>query len=187
MRSALFVCLIVSSLSCAAARNDAFVPDPMPPGPSDIRPGTPWQEATVRLPPWPNDRDLVEFQLDGPPDAFRYFIDTKHLSIGPDKVVRYTLVAEGRNGTRNLSFEGIRCTPKGLYKVFAYGAGGRFSPLEGGDWQQMSDLSGERYRQDLWRFHFCVPREFKPRPKQDMIRSLQGRLAPRQNTGFQAD
>ncbi|WP_245232425.1 CNP1-like family protein [Thiorhodococcus minor] len=170
-----------------AARDDAFVPDPTPPGPSDIRPGTPWQEAAVRLPPWPDDADLVEFELDGSADPFRYFIDAKHLSVGPDRVVRYTLVAQGRNGTRNLSFEGIRCSPKGSYKVFAYGTGGRFSALEGGDWQQISNLDGERYRKDLWRFHFCVPREFKPRPKQDMIRSLQGRIAPRQNTGFQAD
>lgn len=170
-----------------AARDDAFVPDPEPPGPSDLRPGDPWREASVQLPPWPEDADLVEFKLDGPPGPFRYFIDTKHLRVGTDRVVRYTLVAEGRNGTRNLSVEGIRCTPQGQYNVYAYGVAGRFSALEGGEWQRVSTLDAEPYRLALWRYHLCVPREFQPRPKGDMIRSLTGQIAPRQNTGFQAD
>lgn len=188
MKNIFVACLLMAWLSPSlAARNDAFVPDQEAPGPRDIQPGKSWREAPIRLPPWPKDADLLEFQLDGPEDAFRYFIDTKHLSVGPDKVVRYTLVAQSRSGTRNVSFEGIRCTPKGQYKVFAYGAGGRFSPLDGTDWQPVSEFDMERYRYDLWRFHLCVPRGFKPRPKKDMIRSLSGHIAPRQNTGFQAD
>ncbi len=174
-------------LGPSQAREDVFVPDPEPPGPLEFIPGEPWREAAVPPPPWPKDADLVEFKLDGPPDPFRYFIDAKHLSIGPDRVVRYTLVVEGRNGTRNLSFEGIRCTPKGQYKVYAYGVAERFSTLEGSEWQRVLTPDAERYRLDLWRFHLCVPREFKPRPKQDMIRSLKGRIPPRQNTGFQSD
>ncbi len=178
--------LLALALPSQAAEN-SFALDPAPPGPKDVEPGAPWREASVRLPPWPADADLVEFKLDAREDAFRYFIDGKHLDIGPDQVVRYTLVAEGRGGTRNLSVEGIRCTPKGRYKVFAYSAGDRFSPLEGVDWQPISSEESERYRHDLWQFHFCIPREFKPRPRKDMIRSLRGHIAPRQNTGFQAD
>jgi hypothetical protein len=95
--------------------------------------------------------------------------------------------AESRGGARNLSFEGIRCTLKGAYKVFAYGAAGRFTPVDGADWQPIPVLGEDRYRQDLWRYHFCVPRGFQPRPRKDMLRSLRGRVAPNQPTGFQAD
>ncbi|MBK1723491.1 CNP1-like family protein [Thiocystis violacea] len=181
------ICLLLSWTLSSLADDSPFIHEPKTFTPSSVEPGTPWKEATSRLPPWPRDADLIEFELDGPADAFRYFIDGKHLEIGPDRVVRFTLVAQASNGTRNLSFEGIRCTLKGQYKVYAYGAAGHFMPLEQSDWQSLSDLSAEPYRRDLWRYHFCVPRETAPRPKKDMLRSLTGHISPRQNTGFQAD
>lgn len=180
--------LALASLGAMAARDDAFVPDAEAPAPSDIQEGAAWKESKSPPPPWPSDADLQEFTLESPePDPFRYFIDKKHLAIGPDGVVRYTLVAEASSGTRNVSFEGLRCTPRGKYKIYAYGVGGRFSAVDSSDWEPIAAPQADTYRKDLWRYHFCVPREFKPRPKKDMIRSLQGHIAPRQNTGFQAD
>jgi len=183
----LIACLLLGLGSTALLADNAFVTDPEPDVPASVRPGTPWQEASVELPAWPKDDDLVELVVDGPPSPFRYFVDARSLRVGPDGAVRYTLVAEGRNGARNVSVEGIRCTPKGRYKIFAYGSGNRLDRLEGSDWQPISSDPGARYRQDLWRHHFCIPRGFKPRPESDMIRSLQGRIPPGQNMGFQAD
>ncbi|EXJ17039.1 CNP1-like family protein [Imhoffiella purpurea] len=180
------LCLLTSYPS--AAGENAFVNDPEPPGPSNITEGTPWTEIQRPLPPWPKDSDLVEFQIDSPAKSpFRFYIDAKNLEVGADQVVRYTLVAETANGTRNLSVEGLRCTPRGKYKIYAYGNANRFAPVEAADWQPLSFMPSERYREDLWRYHFCIPREFRPRPKKDMLRSLRGQIAPRQNTGFQAD
>lgn len=175
--------LLLSAPSWAESR---FVLDPEPPGPTDIDPGKPWQEERTPLPPWPKDADLIEFELDGTADGFRYFIDGGHLDIGKDQVVRYTLVAKGRGGARNLSREGIRCTPKGRYKILAYGSDGVFSRVDG-TWQTLDSPDAAPYRQDLWRYHFCVPRGFRPRPKKDMIRSLKGRISPSQNSGFLTD
>ncbi|WP_295401499.1 CNP1-like family protein [uncultured Thiocystis sp.] len=177
------ICLLLILATPTSAGENNFALDPEPPGPAYLEPGKAWREATTPLPPWPQDADLIEFEPDGPSSAFRYFIDGRHLGVGADQVVRYTLVAESRNGGRNLSYEGIRCTPNGQYKVFAYGSGGQFSPLEGADWQPIA----ERYRHELWGFHFCVPRGFKPRIKKDMIRSLTGHTASRELSGFQAD
>lgn len=171
----------------ASATENAFVNDAEAPVPSSVRPGTPWQESDTRLPPWPKDADLVELVPDGPDSAMRYFIDVANLNVGSDDVVRYTLVAEGRNGVRNLSVEGIRCTPRGAYKTYAYGTGERFAPVEAEEWLAISADGGERWRHDLWRFHFCVPHGFAPRPKIDMVRSLKGRISPRQNMGFLPD
>ena len=170
-----------------SAAENAFVTDAEPPVPSSVQSGTPWQEADAPLPPWPKDADLVELVPDGPDSALRYFIDTANLRIGSDDVVRYTLVAEGSNGTRNLSVEGIRCTPKGAYKTYAYGAGEKFVPIASEEWLEIPTDRGERWRHDLWRFHFCIPQAFAPRPKIDMVRSLKGRISPRQNMGFLPD
>jgi hypothetical protein len=167
------------------AEESPFIHEPAPLTPSSVKPGTPWTEALTRLPPLPDDADLIEFRLDGSQGSFRYFIDGQHLSVGSDEVVRYTLVARSGTGAGNLSFEGLRCTPQGQYRVFAYGTGNGFTPVNE-DWQGIGPAT-ERYRVELWRHHFCVPRAFKPRPITDMKRSLQGRIAPRQNSGFLPD
>ncbi|NCA69782.1 MAG: hypothetical protein EOM91_06680 [Sphingobacteriia bacterium] len=179
--------LILGLGTAAMAADNAFVPDAEPPVPASVRPGAPWQEAPTQLPPWPSEADLVELVLDGPRSSLRYFIDGRHLRVGSDGVVRYTLVARAPGGASNVSVEGIRCTPRGAYKLFAIGLEGRFETLADSEWQPISELSSERYRDALWRFHLCVPLAFRPRPETDMIRSLSGHLAPRQNMGFQAD
>jgi len=180
--------LLLAASGVVRGWDSAFAPDGQIPAPSSIHDPTPWKESMGAPPPWPGEGDLIEFKLDdreaGP---FRYFIDKTHLTTGPDKVVRYTIVVQSQSGTRNLSFEGIRCTPRGEYKVYAYGNQGRFVPLEGASWQQVVGLATEPYRKELWQYHFCIPREFAPRPKPDMLRSLQGRLPPRQNADFQSD
>jgi hypothetical protein len=182
------LCFSLVSLGASSAADNAFVPDAHAPAPTSIKEGTPWRETQSPLPPWPGDADLLEFKLESPAsDPFRYFIDKTHLTTGSDGVVRYTLVAEGNSGTRNLSVEGIRCTPRGEYKVYAYGGAGKFTAIDGGAWQPIASPMADVYRKELWQYHLCIPREFKPRPKKDMIRSLQGHIAPRQNTGFQAD
>ncbi|NKN31825.1 CNP1-like family protein [Marichromatium bheemlicum] len=170
-----------------ASADNAFVTDPEAPTPSSVREGTRWQERATPPPPWPEEADLIEFELDQPHAGFRYFIDGRHLQVGSDDVVRYTLVAQAPSGARNLSFEGLRCTPRGTYKTYAYGAAGRFVLLDEPQWQPIGDHAHERFRQELWRHHFCVPRGFTPRPRKDMLRSLQGHIAPRQNSGFLTD
>ncbi|MBK1695338.1 hypothetical protein CKO09_11415 [Chromatium weissei] len=168
----LFLSLLIISTSKSMA-DDVFLPN-MQPRPKEIEmpSTTSWHELIIPLPPLPNDTDLVELKTEGMNSTFRYFMDTKHLLISADAVVRYTLVIESHSGSRNLSYEGIRCTPKGQYKIFAYGVNDQFVLLNEAIWQPISDFGSERYRSDLWQFHFCAPSEFKPRSKSDILRSL---------------
>jgi hypothetical protein len=119
---------------------------------------------------------------------FRFYIDGRTLSVDTrDGVVRYTLVAESTSGARNVSFEGIRCTLKGAYRIYGYGTGDGFSPIGPSDWATIPAHGTEAFRRDLWRHNFCVPRETRPRTKQEILRALGGSGGSRSSTGFQAD
>ncbi len=83
-----------------------------------------------------------------------HVVDTKHLSVGKDEVVRYTLVARSNSGASNVSFEGIRCTLNGDYKIYGYGTGNRLKPAAEMDWRRVGKSGPESYRDDLWRYHF---------------------------------
>lgn len=187
-RIACLLLALAASNPALAFRDDAFQPDAAPDAPSSVREGEAWKEGAVILPPWPKDADLLEFEPDMPERPFRFYIDRGSLDIDPaGQVVRYTLVAESRSGVRNLSYEAIRCTIRGAYKVYAYGANGSFQQAPASDWLPLTRDSSEGYREDLWRNRFCVSREARVKPEREIVRSLKGRGSNREHTGFQAD
>jgi len=143
-------------------------------------------DAAAPLPPWPRDADLIAFVPDGPTRPLKFYINGRSLSLHDrDSEVHYTLVIESQSGLRNVSFEGIRCTLHGAYKVFAYGTDGHFVKVPGGEWLEIPEAGNESYREDL-RQRFCIPREFHARPVKDLQRALRGRISRTDGTGFQA-
>jgi hypothetical protein len=176
-------CLLVSGPLRA---DRTFIDEPEPFTPKSVKPGRKWTEGEVRLPSWPNERDLVEIKTDSADARFTYYLDVDSLSTGDDGVVRYTVVAESASGARNLTFEGIRCTPRGAYKIYAYGANGKFMPADvAGEWQRIDPRGIDVFRTELWQHYLCVPRLFKPRPERDQIRMLRsGRVPAIENRGF---
>jgi hypothetical protein len=113
-----------------------------------------WKEADVRLPPYPGESGLIEFPVSS--DAtFRFFIDPASLSVADDGVVRYTLVARSPSGVSNITYEGIRCSNKS-YRVFAQGAGGRWTPRDG-EWREIQARTIQRWHNVLY-FEFLCPR-----------------------------
>jgi hypothetical protein len=175
------------ALGTAAVQADSpFVFDPPEITPKSVKPGAKWKEGSVRLPVWPSDKDLIKVHLDHPGSRFQYYIDRNSLSTGNDGVVRYTLIAESAGGARNLSYEGLRCTPRGTYRIYAYGENGRFLPTSAGDDWRDIDVSGvDPLHYELWRHYLCVPRLFAPRSKRDQVRMLRsGRVPAIENEGF---
>ena len=75
-------------------------------------------EELVVAPPPLARASLVELKLEAASD-FRYFVDAASLSVGADRIVRYTLVALSPSGVENITFEGLRCS--GEYRVYAVG------------------------------------------------------------------
>ncbi|MDP2252692.1 MAG: CNP1-like family protein, partial [Thiobacillus sp.] len=53
----------------------------------------PWVELSAQLPPPPKPENLVGFDV-SPATQNRYFVDTASISVGEDKVVRYSVIIE---------------------------------------------------------------------------------------------
>lgn len=185
MRARLILLTVALTAGHPAAADRFFIDEQDRVIPKSVKEGAPWSEIAGGLPPWPRDEDLVELRLDAS-TPFRYFIDGRNLAVGSDEVIRYTLVAESRDGARNVSFEGIRCTPEGAYKVYAYGNEGAFTPQQS-DWKQVPQRRPDDYHSLLHGHFLCVPRKFEPRPRKDMLRALSGHISPRENAGFMSD
>ena len=185
MRLLLAILIFLSSFQAAfAARERMFVDEAEPDAPDSIKDPDLWKEKRGALPPWPSDSDLVEFELDTA-SPFRYFIDQKSLRIGTDKVVRYTLIAESRSGRgRNVSFEGLRCEPQGVFQIYAYGVGDRFEEMPGSEWQSIRAARSDKLHRELHEHFLCIPMAFEPRPEKDMIRAMRGTFRPGENSGF---
>lgn len=166
-----------------------FKPDPEAPTPKSVTPGPKWTEGDYSLPAWPRDDDLVEVKLDGPAQRLTHYIDTRSLQTGSDGVVRYTLVTESASGARNVSFEGLRCTPNGRWTSYAYGTDGRFRASgEQSTWIRVSEGGGDRLHYELWRHYLCTHLAFEPRPRTDQLRMLaSGRVPGVDNAGFLPD
>lgn len=179
--------LFLLTVAGAGQAQSPFVFGPEEVVPKSVKPGKKWAEGRVEeLPAWPADQDLIRLSLDQASPRFTYYIDRASLEVGSDQVVRYVLVAETSNGSRNLSFEGIRCTPNGAHRTYAFGHAGRFEWIEGDDdWQPIDRSGADPARYELWRHYLCVPRLFQPRPKSEQVRLLRsGRVPEVENRGF---
>lgn len=77
----------------------------------------PWQEAEVKPPATFSTDAITTFVLDAQ-SSMRLGIDPKTLTIDPDGVVRYVLVAKSSQGALNVLYEGIRCASAEV-KVYA--------------------------------------------------------------------
>jgi hypothetical protein len=187
--SAVVALAVLLPLSCQPALGgNNFELDPDRVGTKGVVEGEAWKEGALSLPAWPRDSDLVEWVPEGTAADLRYFVDVANLRLDPSgEVVRYTLVVQSPTGTRNVSYEGIHCTLRGAYKVYAYGIDGHFERVPPADWAKIEEIGQESFRDDLHRHRFCVPRETQARPVKDMIRALRGRVSATESTGFQAD
>jgi hypothetical protein len=114
----------------------------------------PWVEQSAQLPPYPKAENLVEFNVSSA-TRHRHFVDTASISVGEDKVVRYTVVIEAAGGAKNVSFEGMRCAT-GERRLYAYGQpDGSWSKARNAGWEGIKLRSLLSYHKALFEDHFC--------------------------------
>lgn len=142
----------------ALANRQPFFDDPESPHPYLDTESPQWKEATaIKLPAYPEPANLVEFFVDIPNPRFRYFIDSRSLTINPDdRAIRYTLVMQSvSGGANNVTYEGLRCDAN-KYKIYAYGNSlQNFSRLNNPQWQHIKRTSPYPQHRELREILFC--------------------------------
>lgn len=130
----------------------------------------PWVEVAAQLPAPPRAENLIEFTVSSIA-SHRYSIDTASISVGKDKVVRYTVVIDAAGGARNVSFEGIRCET-GERRLYAYGQpDGSWSKARNAGWENIKRRSLLSYHKPLFETFFC-PDGLSVRTAEDAVRNL---------------
>jgi hypothetical protein len=130
----------------------------------------PWVELSAQLPATPQAENLVEFKVSSAA-RHRHFIDTASISVGDDKVVRYTVVIEAVGGAKNVSFEGMRCETAER-RLYAYGhSDGSWSKARKSDWEGIKLRSLLSYHKALYEDHFC-PDGINVRNVTEAVRNL---------------
>jgi hypothetical protein len=130
----------------------------------------PWVELAAQLPPAPKAENLILFDVSSA-TRNKHFVDVESISVGADKVIRYTVVIEAAGGAKNVSFEGMRCET-GERRLYAYGhPDGTWSRARNAGWETIRFRSLLSYRKALFEDHFC-PDGINVRDAREAVRSL---------------
>lgn len=139
--------------------------------------GVPKEEAfeeieAPKLPPYPQDSALLEF-LPRRKTSFHFYVDRDSLSIGADRVVRYSVLARSPSGAVTTSYEGMRCKTS-EYKVYALGTGGaQWARPHEVVWRKIPRMSAD-FRFALYKDYFCDIEVIAGRDEKDLIARLKG-------------
>ncbi len=112
------------------------------------------KEIEIKLPAYPRDEDLVEFEVSAA-SADRFFLDEKALSIGADGIVRYTLVIKTGRGATNVSYEGMFCALQQTRMYATGGGNGTWMNARDSQWRPIRPPSVLDPRHVLRRDYLC--------------------------------
>lgn len=139
-----------------------------------------FKEDALALPAYPPAAGLIEFKLRGQPKN-RFFIDRNSLSLGEDRVVRYSLTIRTPGGGNNVSYEGLRCKT-GEYKIYAHGtSNGTWVNAREPKWQGVGATTANP-RYGLWADYICSSEAVRGRNVADLILNLKGAAPYRSDT-----
>jgi len=129
-----------------------------------------WKEQEAPKPPPLRTSGLIALEMRG--STLRFGVDPASISIGPDGIVRYVVVATSPSGTVNAMYEGVRCT-SGEVKVYA-----RHNPDTGwvpgkGEWQPLQQTAHSRHSLQIARNGACIGHG-PNRPAAAIARDLRG-------------
>ena len=131
----------------------------------------PWQEIEAKLPPYPQPENLIEFRV-SPAINLRHFVDADSISVGEDRVVRYTVVIRSPQGAQNVFFEGLLCG-KVARKLYATGnRDGTWSPARDPEWERITANRQSMYQKILYEDFFCPGRKTTVKDQAEAVAAL---------------
>ncbi|MCL2076190.1 MAG: CNP1-like family protein [Betaproteobacteria bacterium] len=130
----------------------------------------PWEEKAAALPPYPKDEDFYSFYVSAS-TVNRFYVDTANISLGGDGVVRYSLLIISPAGTRNVSYEGMRCESRER-RVYALGrTDSRWADARGSIWVPVREATANRHYAALFTDFFC-PHGIMPTKLENVTRAI---------------
>jgi hypothetical protein len=100
-----------------------------------------WKEAEVSPPSRTTFDQLLPLEMPSYVNL-KFGIDPHTVSVGPDGVVRYVVVAQSASGARSVMFEGINCY-RWEFKTYArMGPDNRWTPLPNAPWRLIDNSIG---------------------------------------------
>jgi len=139
-----------------------------------------FKEDAVTLPAYPQDAGLAEFRPRGASNN-RYYIDLGTISLGEDRVVRYTAVVRSPSGASNVSYEGLRCKDA-HYKTYAFGTReGAWIPARNPDWKALG-VSVTTFQYSLYKDYFCDLESVAGRNARDLRLKVKDHFPQKSNT-----
>jgi len=158
--------LVVVATGCAQPKSP----------PADEFENKPWDEQKTLLPSYPKEGNLAPIYV-SPAIPFAFFVDRDSVSVGPDGVVRYTLLARSFSAAVNVSHEGIRCQT-GEYKVYAFGrSDGIWAQARNPQWLPIKRVQANQ--QAALADDFFCPVRGRLQTREDALRALARGNQPR--------
>lgn len=135
------------------AKRDVFGEEPNE-FPFDEKYTEKWKESEITLPPYPDDRDLLQVPMNSA-DTLKIYIDEKSISRAPDRVARFSLVVESPSGARSVFYDGYRCETR-QYKTYAIGTTQQtWTPVANPQWQAVPRSEINAFRDNIYRHYVC--------------------------------
>ena len=130
-----------------------------------------WKEAQTPAPPSFNVKQLIPIEMPSYV-SLRFGIDPATLSITPDGVVRYVVVATNATGSINAMYEGLRCAT-GEVKTFArHGTSGQWSLSADPQWQNWDGNLPSKHAMALAKQGLCEGRSVAASSVSVMVKAL---------------
>jgi len=131
-----------------------------------------FKEVDSEFPAYPPDSGLLEF-YPRQKSQNRFYVDPNTLSIGPDRVIRYSLVVKSPSGALTVSYEGLRCKTS-EYKLYGFGVtAGEWTRSRNSEWHPVPKTAGD-FRFALYKDYFCDLEAIAGRNERDLIANLAG-------------
>jgi hypothetical protein len=139
-----------------------------------------WKEVEAPPPPALRTTDLIP--IDVPGTSLRFGVDPASITVGPDLVVRYVVVATSSTGTVNAIYEGIRCNT-GEVKVYArHNPDNGWIPARNSQWQDVYRAPNSRHSMHIARSGAC--QEHAPNgPPSRIVQDLRAPIGSRFERG----
>lgn len=132
---------------------------------------TDWKETDTPAPPTFKTTALIAIEMPRYV-TLRFGVDPDTITLTPDGIVRYVMVAVNTSGSVNAMYEGLRCAT-GQVKTYARaGSSGVWSVVKTPEWRDLSDNLPSKHAIAFARQGVCEGRSVNGNSAANLVRAL---------------